>query len=68
MGSLEFYEYFYMGICRSAYHSFNLVNLRFLVKLYFSLLNSTGRFTFVESLLQNFLVCFFTLTYVPLDE
>ena len=42
-----------MGICRSLYYSFNFVNMRFLVKLYFSLLNSTRRFTFMESLLLS---------------
>ena len=40
-----------MGICRSLYHSFHFVNMRFAV---------------MESLLQNFVISFFTLTYVPL--
>ena len=31
------------------------------------MLNSTRRFTFIESLLQNF-ISFFTLTNVPLDD
>ena len=54
-------------------HSFDFVNMRFAAKviffgIYFSLLNSARRFTFMESLLQNFVIPFFTLAYVPLDE
>ena len=49
-------------------HSFNFANMRFVVKVIFFLLNSTRRFTFKESLLQNFVFSFFTLTYVPLNE
>ena len=51
--NLESYEYFEMGICRSLFHSFSFVNMRFVVKVYFSLLNSTRIFTFKESTLQN---------------
>ena len=50
-----------MGICRSLCHSFNFVNMRFVV-------SGIRRITFMESLLENFLISFFTLTYVPLDE
>ena len=54
-------------------HSFNFVNMIFVVKVifsgtYFSVLHSTRRFTFTKSLLQNFVISFFTLAYVPLDE
>ena len=54
-------------------HSFNFTNKRFLAKviffgIYFSLLNSTRKFTFMESFLQNFVISCFTLAYVPLDE
>ena len=45
-----------MGICKSLCHSFNFVNMRFVVKTYFSLLSSTRRVTFMESLLQNFAI------------
>ena len=54
----------YILICRSLYLSFTFVNMRFLVKVYFSILNSTTRYTFMESLLENFVISFFTLTYV----
>ena len=52
--------------------SFNFANMRFAVKViffgtYFSLLNFTRTFTFMESLLQNFIISFFTLIYVPLN-
>ena len=40
----------------------------FVGKVIFSLLNSTGKSTFMGSLLQNFVISFFTLPYVPLDE
>ena len=53
-----------MGICRSLCHSFNFVNMRFVVNVIFSLLNSAKTFTFMESLLKNFLF----LAYAPLDE
>ena len=64
-----------MGICRSLFHSFNFVNMRFVVEVIFPLLNSTRRCTlysvrctlYMENLLQN-LISFFTLTSVPLDE
>ena len=54
-------------------HSFNFINMRFVVKViflgtYFSLLNSTTRFTFMERLVQNFITSFLPLTYVSLDE
>ena len=54
-------------------HGFNFVNVRIVVKVmffgtYFSLSNSTRRFSFVESLLQDFVISFLTLTYIRLDE
>ena len=33
--NLESYGYFYMGICRSLCHSYNFVNMRFVVKVIF---------------------------------
>ena len=44
-------------------HIFNFANIRYVVKVIFFLSNSTGKFT----LSQNFVISFFTLTYVPLD-
>ena len=72
--NLESYEYFQMGICKvhvtvSLFHmsQFHIVSLSvslhsLQLRLYFSLLNSTRRFTVIESLLQNFDISFFTLT------
>ena len=58
-----------MGICGSLCHSFNFANMRFAVKvIFFPYFNSTKRFTYMESLLQNFVISFFTLTYISLDE
>ena len=48
---------FYRSLC----HSFNFVNMRFVVKVIFFPIK------FMESLLQNFIISSFTLTYVPLD-
>ena len=67
--NLESYEYFKMGVCTCLCHSFNFVNMRFVVKViffgtYFSLLNSTRRFTFMESLLQNIVISFFLLSHM----
>ena len=60
--NLESYEYFQMGICRSLCHSSTFVNMRFVAKAIFSVLNSTRRSTFIENLLQNFVISCFTLT------
>ena len=54
-------------------HGFNFVNMRIVVKViffgtYFSLSNSIRRFSFIESLLQDFAISFLTLTYARLDE
>ena len=38
------------------------------LKLQFSLLDSAGRFSFVESFLLNFVISFFTLAHVPLKN
>ena len=58
-----------MSTCRSLCHSFNFENMRLAVDvILFFLLNSTERFTFMERLFQNFIISFFTLTYVSLDE
>ena len=46
-------------------HSFSFANMRFLVKVIFFLLNPTRRFTFMESLLQNFVISFFTSHMFP---
>ena len=50
--NLESYEYFQMGICKSFLPQFYFIDSQ--LRLYFSLLNSTGRFTFMESLIQMF--------------
>ena len=47
--------------CRNLCHSFNFVKMGFVVKIIFSLLNSTGKFTFIGSLQQNFFISFFNL-------
>ena len=58
--NLESYEHFHMGICKSLCHSFNFVNVRFVVKVIFFPLNSTRRFTFMESLMQCTWFCYFS--------
>ena len=40
----------------------NFVDLRFVAKVTFSSLNSTRKFTSMETLSQNFVISFFTLT------
>ena len=59
-----------MGICRRLWHNFNFVNMSFVGDvIFFPILRySKGRFTFMESLLQNFVISIFTLTYIPLEE
>ena len=58
-----------MGVCKSLCHSFSSEKTRLVVEVYiFFLLNSTWRFTFIESLLQNFVNFFILLSQVPLDE
>ena len=58
-----------MGICRSYVIVLDLKILDLLLRLNFSILDSIGRFIFMESsLLQNFVISFLTLSYVPLDE
>ena len=57
-----------MGICRCLCHSFfNFVNMRCVVKVTFFPI-STRRSTFMESLLQNFVISLFTPTYAVLDD
>ena len=61
--SLESYEYFQMGTCRSLLcHRFTFVNMRFVAKIMFFPINSTRRFTFIRSLLQNFVISPLALT------
>ena len=46
-------------------HNFNFVNMRSLVKVIFSLLNSTERFAVMESLILNLLFLFIFLHIFP---
>ena len=54
--------------CRSTCHSFNFVNMRFVVKGTFFPTTFYGKIYFMEILLHNFVISSFTLTYVPLDK
>ena len=49
-------------------HNFNFVNMKSAVKVIFFPIKFYKKFTFMESLLQNFVISVFTLIYVPLDE
>ena len=43
---LESYEYFKMGICRSLCHSFNFVNMSFVVNVIFFIIKSYKKIFF----------------------
>ena len=64
------YKYFYMGICGSLYHSFNVINVKSVVKVTCFPVKSTRKLTFMESLLQDFVLYLllspYALTHVSL--
>ena len=53
---------------RSLYHSFNFVNMRFVVEVIFFFIKFYRKIFFMESLLQNLVIPVFTLVYLSLDE
>ena len=57
-----------MGICRSLCHSFNFVNMRFIVKVIFFPIKFYKKLYFHGKFITDFVVSFFILTYVPLNK
>ena len=55
-----------MGICGSLCHSFNFVNMKFVVKGKFFPIKFYKKIYFHEKFITEFCYFFFTLTYVPL--
>ena len=57
-----------MGICGSLFHSFNFINMRFVVKVTFFPIKFFKKIYFHGKFITEFCHFFFTLTFVPLDD
>ena len=57
-----------MGIRGSLCHSFNYINMRFVVELTFFPIKFYKKICFRRKFLRQFCYFFFTRTYYPLDE
>ena len=57
-----------MRICRSLRHSFNFENMKRVVEVIFFTVKFYKKIYLHGKYIQNFVISFFTLTYVPLDE
>ena len=57
-----------MGICGSLCHSFNFVNVKFVVKVIFFPIKFYRKIYFYGKFVTEFCYLFFSVTYGPLDE